>query len=126
MATIYTGTYRNHSIRIDNSISQCKLYIDGKERDIIKGIKIREGANILRSTISDGNEDVIVEVIIETIILEKALFRKVWDYGYSIKINGDLFYSGLFNSLLQKKYGEKMQKGIAEGLGKMNLKKLKL
>ena len=106
MGTIYTGKYQNHSIRVDNSFSRCKLFIDGIEKDVIKGLTPQEGANTLRSVIHKETGDSVVEVVIDLVPIKKGAFIRTSGNRFVVKINGEFFATGFLSRSQQKKYGE--------------------
>lgn len=106
MGTIYTGNYKNHSIRIDNAVLTCKLFIDGVEHDVIKGLTVREGAEVLQAVIQEGEEEALVQVVIEMVPIKNGTLIHTLGHRFVVKINGEFFATGFVKRSHQKKYGE--------------------
>lgn len=106
MSTKYNGIYQNHKIRLENTLGKIKLYIDGQEADLLKGLRPRDDAKILRAKIQDENEDINIEVFIENTPIKKGILGSTAGFRFIIKINGSFFDTGFINNRQQKKYGK--------------------
>lgn len=109
MATIYTGTYKNHNIKIDNSFARCSLFIDGKEKDVIKGLIVRDNANVLRASFTEGEKDYVVEVLVDFVSIKRGLVINPKGHRFVIKINGEFLATGFTDGRQQRKYGKLLE-----------------
>lgn len=112
MGTIYTGKYEKHSIRIDNAILTCKLFIDGVEKDLIKGLTVREGANVMQALIKEGEKEVLIQGIIDLVPIKKGTFIHTQGHRFVVKVNGEFFATGFVKRSHQKKYGDLLECSI--------------
>lgn len=110
MGTIYTGKYQNHSIRIDNSMMQCKLFLDGVEKDVLKGLSIQEGGHVLQAFIREGDSEDLIQVFIDVIPIKKAALIPTVGYRFVIKVNGNFLDTGFLKRSHQRKYGELLKR----------------
>lgn len=105
MSTIYSASFHNHNIKIENSFAKCSLLIDGKEKDTIKGFVARDNANILRASFTDGEKEYTVEVLIDIVTINRGIILHPTGHRFSIKINDENVASGFISGRQQKKYG---------------------
>lgn len=109
MATIYSGLYNNHNIKLENSISKCSLFIDGEEKDAIRGLVVRDKANVLRASFTEGEEDYVVEVMIDIVSIKRGLIINPVGHRFVIKINSEFLATGFISGRQQRKYGKLLE-----------------